>query len=166
MTDISKQAERTAAVERTAATVLATIPPVWDTIRVNLRLAATGKFGISLEQFHVLRQIRRGHASVGQIAAVKQISKSAASQAVEALALKGLVARSPNGDDRRFVRIELTPYATSVLEENLRETREWMTDRMGNLSPKELKTIEDAMIVLGRVFAAPDAEPAKAEPDA
>lgn len=160
MTDISR------AAERTAATVLSTIPPVWDTIRVNLRQAGTGKLGISLEQFHVLRHIRRGHASVGEIAAVKQISKSAASQAVEALASKGLVVRTPNDDDRRFVRIELTPYATSVLEENLRETREWMTERMGKLSSKDLNAIEDAMILLGRVFAAPDAGSSKAETDA
>jgi Transcriptional regulators len=153
-------------VERTASTVLATIPPVWDTIRVNLRLAGTGKFGISLEQFHVLRHIRRGHGTVGEIAAIKQISKSAASQAVEALVSKGLVVRTPNDDDRRFFQIELTPYATSVLDENLRETREWMTEKMGDLSSKDLKTIEDAMAVLGRVFAAPDASSTKAEADA
>ncbi len=48
--------------------VLETLPPVWDRIRSNLRAAATSKFGITLEQFHVLRHIRKGYQSVGELA--------------------------------------------------------------------------------------------------
>lgn len=153
-------------VEKTAASLLATIPPVWDAIRVNLRAAGTGKLGISLEQFHVLRHIRQGYNTVGEIAAKKQISKSAASQAVEALASKGLVNRIPDEADRRFVQLELTPYAVKILDENLRETRQWITEKMGDLSLQELKTVEDAMAILGGTFVPLNARSSKADKNA
>ena len=69
-------------LRETVENVLETLPPVWDRIRSNLRAAATEQFGITLEQFHVLRHIRRGFQSVADLAEKKQISRSAVSQAV------------------------------------------------------------------------------------
>src|SRR5208283_1473662 len=86
--------------------LLETLPPVWDRIRSNLRSAATEKFGITLEQFHVLRHIRRGFQSVGDLADKKQISRSAISQSVEVLVAKDLVTRRQESDDRRCVLLE------------------------------------------------------------
>ena len=40
-------------LKETVEGLLETLPPVWDRIRSNLRAAGTGKFGITLEQFHV-----------------------------------------------------------------------------------------------------------------
>jgi DNA-binding MarR family transcriptional regulator len=132
--------------------VLETLPPAWDRIRSNLRAAATGKFGISLEQFHILRHIRQGYFSARDIAEKKQISQAAVSQAVNTLVAKGLVTRREESEDRRRVRLELTPYASLVLDANYEENRAWMKERMAALSAEERLCILQAMEILRRSF--------------
>jgi DNA-binding MarR family transcriptional regulator len=139
-------------LERTVDKVLETLPPVWDRIRSNLRTAATQRFCITLEQFHVLRHIRRGYRYVGDLAAKRQISRSAVSQAVEALVVKGLVTRTRETQDRRLVRLELTPYAGEVLESNFEANRAWMKQRMAALPRKELDIVLSAMEILKLSF--------------
>ena len=70
----------------------ATIPPVWNRIKGNLRSIAEENYDISVEQFHILRHIRKGLTSVSELAEVKQISRSAISQAVDLLVEPGLSA--------------------------------------------------------------------------
>jgi DNA-binding MarR family transcriptional regulator len=133
--------------------LLETLPPVWDRIRSNLRAAATAKFGISLEQFHVLRHIRHGYQSVADLAEKKQISRSAVSQAVNVLVAKGLVTRQEESEDRRCVRLTLTQHAAEVLDANYEENRIWMTEKMVSLSREEIATILRAMEILKSTFA-------------
>jgi DNA-binding MarR family transcriptional regulator len=132
--------------------LLESLPPVWDRIRANLRSAAIEKFGITLEQFHVLRHIRRGYASVSELADKKRISRPAVSQAVEALVAKGLVARSHASGDRRCVSLELTPRASEVLDANFQENRAWMRGVMAPLSREELDCLGKAMGILRETF--------------
>ncbi len=139
-------------LEQTVDSVLETLPPVWDRIRSNFRAAATGKFGITLEQFHILRHIRRGYQSAGELAEKRQISSSAVSQAVEVLVEKGLVTRRQESDDRRCVRLGLTPHASKVLDANFQENRAWMTGRMASLTPDELSRIQNVMGILRKTF--------------
>jgi len=139
-------------LQKTVESVLETLPPVWDRIRTNLRVAATGKFGITLEQFHVLRYIRHGYQSVGELADKKQISRSAISQAVEVLVEKGLVTRRQESDDRRCVRLQLTVHASKVLDANFQENRTWMKGKMASLAPEELNSIRKAMEILQKTF--------------
>ena len=139
-------------LQQTVDSVLETLPPVWDRIRSNFRAAATGKFGITLEQFHVLRHIRRGYQSVGELAEKRQISRSAISQVVEVLVEKGLVTRRQESDDRRCVRLELTPDASKVLDANFQENRAWMTGRMASLTPDQLSRVRGVMGILRKTF--------------
>jgi MarR family transcriptional regulator, 2-MHQ and catechol-resistance regulon repressor len=140
-------------LQQAVDSVLETLPPVWDRIRSNLRSAATEKFGITLEQFHVLRHIRRGFQSVGDLADKKQISRSAISQSVEVLVAKGLVTRRQESDDRRCVLLELTPHASEVMDANFQQNRVWMKKKMASLAPEELSSIRKAMNILGKTFA-------------
>jgi DNA-binding MarR family transcriptional regulator len=71
-----------------------TVPPLWGTIRSHIRSAATGNFDISVEQFHILRHVRKGIGSISELATAKNISRPAVSQAVEALVKKGLDRKS------------------------------------------------------------------------
>lgn len=136
----------------TVNSVMDTLPPVWDRIRSNLRAAATKKFGISLEQFHTLRHIRHGCASVSDLAETRQISRPAISQAVEVLVQKGLVTRTQETKDRRCVKLALTPYASRVLDENFEENCAWMEERMADLSGEQLDTVQRAMNILKTTF--------------
>jgi DNA-binding MarR family transcriptional regulator len=139
-------------LEQTVDSVVEALPLVWDLIRANLRAAATGKFGITLEQFHVLRHIRKGYNSVSDLAEKKQISRAAVSQAVEMLVSKGLVTRHQESEDRRCVRLELTPYAIEVLDANFDENRAWMKERMTSLTAEERALIQEAMKTLRKTF--------------
>lgn len=132
--------------------VMNTLPGVWDRIRSNLRAAATSNFGITLEQFHVLRHIRKGYTSVAMLAEKRQISRPAVSQAVDMLVRKGLVTRQTNPDDRRAIRLELTPYAREVLDANFEKNLVWMKDQMKSLTPDELDQVMQAMEILRKTF--------------
>src|SRR5512138_2332702 len=93
-----------------------TVPPVWNFVRSHIRATATGKFDITVEQFHVLRYVRRGPNSMSELATAKNISRPAISQAVEVLVKKGLLTRVPSKEDRRCVDLVLTDAGNHLLD--------------------------------------------------
>ena len=127
-------------------------PPTWNHIRTNVRGIAVEKFGITVEQFHILRHIRRGHDSVSELAEAKGISRPAISQAVELLVGKGLVTRRQNAEDRRFVQLELTDEGSELLSAIFRENRIWMEEKLSILTPEQMTQIIAALDVLKKVF--------------
>ncbi len=132
-----------------------TFPVVWNQVTGNVRWMAADQFGITVEQFHVLRHIRRGTGSVSELATVKQISRSAISQTVEVLVEKGLITRTQSAGDRRFVRLELTQRGDDLLNTLFEKNRGWMMEKLSALSPEEIETIFCALEALKRAFDAP-----------
>lgn len=128
-----------------------TIPPLWNTIRQHIRAEATGRFDISVEQFHVLRFVRRG-MSISELATAKNISRPAISQAVDVLVNKGLLMRTQSASDRRYVELTLTQEGNSLLDSVFRETRAWMKERMQDLTDEELDNIVNAMTSLKKML--------------
>jgi DNA-binding MarR family transcriptional regulator len=104
-----------------------------------------------VEQSHVLRYVRRGTDSVSELATAKNISRPAISQAVEILVKKGLLTRVPSKEDRRCVELVLTEAGNHLLDTVFQETRGWMKERMGELSPEELETIARAMEIMKKM---------------
>ena len=129
-----------------------TIPPLWGTIRTHIRAEAARKFDISVEQFHILRHVRRGIASISELAAAKNISRPAISQAVDVLVKKGLLTRIHSSQDRRFVELTLTDAGNNLLDTVFQETREWMQERMSSLTTDELQAIAKVMTVLKKML--------------
>ena len=129
-----------------------TIPPVWNFVRTHIRGTATGKFDITVEQFHVLRFVRRGPNSMSELATAKNISRPAISQAVDVLVKKGLLTRIPSTTDRRVVELALTEEGNALLDTVFKENREWMKERMSTLSTEELETIGKAMTALKKIL--------------
>ena len=132
-------------------------PPVWNRIRGNLRLILAEAFNISIEEFHTLRNLRRGICSVSQLASVQQISRPAASQAVEALVEKGLVSRHYDAEDRRHIRLALTPAGDELINTIFQKNRRWMMEKMESMSPEEMAAIVQAMEALKEAFVEADA---------
>jgi DNA-binding MarR family transcriptional regulator len=128
------------------------IPPLWGTIRSHIRAAATGNFDISVEQFHILRHIRRGMGSVSELATAKNISRPAISQGVEVLVKKGLLTRVQSTQDRRCVELALTREGNNLLDVVFKETRSWMKKRMNKLTADELTTVMNAMDALKKML--------------
>jgi DNA-binding MarR family transcriptional regulator len=129
-----------------------TVPPVWNFVRTHIRGTATGKFEITVEQFHVLRYVRRGPNSMSELATAKNISRPAISQAVDVLVKKGLLTRIPSKTDRRVVELALTEEGNALLDTVFKENREWMKERMKALTTEELETIGEAMVALKKIL--------------
>jgi DNA-binding MarR family transcriptional regulator len=132
-----------------------TIPPIWNQIKGNVRSIAEENYSISVEQFHILRHIRKGLTSVSELAQVKQISRSAISQAVDVLVERGLICRRQNARDRRNIPLELTESGDRLLDTIMEKNRAWMKSRMASLSAEELNTLTCAMEILARTFNEP-----------
>jgi len=130
-----------------------TIPPLWGHVRSHIRAVATENFDISVEQFHIMRFIRRGHGSVSELAEVRNISRPASSQGVDTLVHKGLVSRTHSKEDRRYVELELTPEGNALLDGVFQNTREWMKESLETLSQEELELAMRGMEVLKKMIA-------------
>lgn len=122
-----------------------TFPPFWHSIRAHIRHTAAEQFEISVEQFHILRHIRRGHGSVSELAEAKNISRPAISQGVNALVNKGLIVRAPDPLDRRHVQLALTDSGDVLLDTIFKDTRQWMMQMLAPLSDEELQLLTQAM---------------------
>jgi DNA-binding MarR family transcriptional regulator len=129
-----------------------TVPPLWNSVRSHIRATATANFDISVEQFHVLRYVRRGTDSVSELATAKNISRPAISQAVEILVKKGLLTRVPKKEDRRCVDLVLTEAGNDLLDTVFKETRRWMKEQMQQMTPDELETITRAMEIMKKMI--------------
>jgi DNA-binding MarR family transcriptional regulator len=125
---------------------------LWNTVRSYIRATATANFDITVEQFHVLRYVRRGKDSMGELATAKNISRPAISQAVDVLVHKGLLTRIQSTKDRRYVDVALTDAGNHLLDTVFKETRIWMKGRMSKLTASELETISKAMEVMKKML--------------
>jgi len=132
-----------------------TIPPVWNRVKANVRAIAFEHYDISVEQFHILRHIRRGLTSVSELAEVKQITRSAVSQAVDILVARGLICRRQNALDRRNIPLELTKSGNDLLDTIWEKNRSWMKNRMISLTEGDLETLTCAFEILSKTFIGP-----------
>lgn len=129
-----------------------TIPPIWHITRAYLHSQAVQHFDITVEQFHILRRIREGRATVSQLADAKHISRAATSRAVDALVNRGLVKRTPDGDDRRRVFLALSDKGQQLIDSMFDSSRSWMAEKFSQLNEDELQLVVQAMENLHLVF--------------
>jgi DNA-binding MarR family transcriptional regulator len=129
-----------------------TIPPLWGQVRGHVRSVATEKFPISVEQFQILRLVRSGRASVSDLAAAKNISRPAVSQAVDALVNKRLLTRTQDTEDRRQNQLALTASGNAMLDTIFNDTRAWMRPKLAALSEAERENIINAMASLKKLL--------------
>ena len=143
---------KTQALEQTLDKFWETVPRMWSHIRAHIRAVATENFDISVEQFHILRYIRRGHCSVSELADARNISRPATSQSVDSLVNKGLVTRTHSKEDRRYVELELTPEGNALLDSVFQNTRGWMMVSLDKLSQEELELAIHGLEVLKKMI--------------
>jgi DNA-binding MarR family transcriptional regulator len=132
-------------LSQTVATFWETIPSFWHRVRAHIRLVAMEQYGISVEQFHILRHIRRGQGSVSELAQAKNISRPAISQAVDVLVKKGFISRVPDEHDRRHVNLALTDSGNALLDAIFADTSAWMMEMLSPMRAEELMNLKQAM---------------------
>ena len=128
------------------------VPPAWHRTRAVIRGIAAEKFHLTVEQFQVLRRIRRGIASVSDLADDSRTSRSAVSKAVDVLVNKGLISRSQDPADRRNIPLALTTEGQRVIAGIYDETERWLADRFDRLTTAELESVLQSMDLIQKVF--------------
>ena len=129
-----------------------TITPVWRQTRAQIRGVAADRFGLTVEQFQVLRRIRKGYDSVSALAKEGHFSRSQASRAVDALVNKRLVTRLTDAQDRRHVHLSLTEKGEKALSAIFAETETWLAKRFQSLTPEQTGQITRALSLLRDAF--------------
>jgi DNA-binding MarR family transcriptional regulator len=129
-----------------------TIPPAWHATRATIRKVAAVNFHLTVEQFQVLRRIRKGIDSVSALAEANRTSRSSVSKAVEALVNKSLISRRTDARDRRHVHLSLSGEGERVLSAIYAETEAWLAARFARLTLEELELALQAMDSLQKAF--------------
>jgi DNA-binding MarR family transcriptional regulator len=129
-----------------------TFPPLWRMIHAHIREVAVKQFNITVEQFHILRHIRRGRDSVSALAEAKDISRPAVSQAVDLLVTRGLILRTTDPQDRRHVKLDLTAEGNALMDAIFGDTRQWMMKLFAPLSAKEIQAFTFSMESLKKIL--------------
>ena len=124
------------------------VPPIWHTVRSHTVRAAADKYGITGEQFHILRRIQKGRDSVSKLAEAKRISRPAISRSVEVLVKKNLINRTQNPQDRRNMRLTLTEEGQALFDEVFGKVGLWMEKKLSTLNDDELEAISQALRTL------------------
>jgi DNA-binding MarR family transcriptional regulator len=127
-------------------------PPLWRMIQTHIREVAVEQFNITVEQFHILRHIRRGRDSVSALAKAKDISRPAISQSVDLLVTKGLIMRTIDPQDRRHVKLDLTADGNALMDAIFGDTRQWMMKIFALLSTNEIQALTRSMESLKKVL--------------
>jgi DNA-binding MarR family transcriptional regulator len=126
--------------------------PILLTVGRELRREARAE-GISPEQVALLVAIKYNPgAGVRELAAHERISAPAMTKHVDRLERDGLVARTPNVDDRRRVGLTLTEQGQRVLRRVRSRRTAWLATRLGRLSASELAAVEAALEPLWRLL--------------
>ena len=129
-----------------------TFPPLWRMIQAHIREVAVEQFSITVEQFHILRHIRRGRDSVSALAEVKDISRPAISQSVGLLVTRGLIVRTIDPQDRRHVQLDLTAEGNALMDIIFGDTRQWMMETFAPLSVNEIQALTRSMESLKKIL--------------
>ena len=129
-----------------------TFPPLWRSIQAHIRQVAAEQFNITVEQFHILRNIRRGLDSVSSLAETRGISRPAISQSVNLLVTRGLIARTIDPKDRRHVKLDLTADGNSMMDVVFGDTRQWMMKKFAPLSGDEIQALTYSMESLKKIL--------------
>lgn len=94
----------------------------------------------------------RGPLTLGELAAVEQISPPTTTRIVAKLEEKELVERSADPDDRRVSRVAVTEEGHRQLAESRERRDVWLRGRLGNLDPDDLAALVAAIEPLERLL--------------
>jgi DNA-binding MarR family transcriptional regulator len=93
-----------------------------------------------------------GPQRIGELARIEQVEPPTMTRLVDGLERDGYVARSPDPDDARAVRVEATDRGRAALIEGRRRRVESFGSMLGNLPPRELAQLARGVRVLERVL--------------
>jgi MarR family 2-MHQ and catechol resistance regulon transcriptional repressor len=126
-------------------------------MRALTRYAAAGIEGTGLgnSDFRVLEVLlHKGPLPVNTIGPIVDLTPGSISIAVDRLVEKGLVSRVESTEDRRVRIVALTPRGKALIDSAFRKHAGQMRRVFSELSPEELRALEEALKKAGKRAAA------------
>ena len=126
-------------------------------MRALTKYAAAGieETGLGLSDFGVLEiLLHKGPLPVNTIGPIVDLTPGSISIAVDRLVAKGLVSRIESAEDRRVRIVALTPSGKDLVASAFRKHSGQMKKVFSELSPEELRTLEEALRKVGKRAAA------------
>jgi DNA-binding MarR family transcriptional regulator len=122
-------------------------------MRLARRLRAErGDHGLTLTQLAVLATLsRHGQMSPSDLASHERVQPPSMTRTINGLVDLGLVERSPDPDDGRQVRVDLTDEGRTLLAQDRAQREEWLSRQMADLTPDERATMKKAASILDRL---------------
>lgn len=99
---------------------------------------------------------RQGPIALGDLAAAERISPPMATKTAAGLEERGLVERQPCADDKRVVRLAVTPAGRALLDRSHARRNTWLAERFGALSSEERAALAAAVTVFEHLNAQVD----------
>jgi DNA-binding MarR family transcriptional regulator len=124
--------------------------------RLARRLRQQADVGVSPTQLSALATIERhGPITLGDLAAAERVQPPTITAAVGRLEQQGLVARRPDRDDKRVVRVVVTAGGRRLLARNRSLKTAFLARRLDTLDAAERATLEEASVLLDRLLDEP-----------
>jgi DNA-binding MarR family transcriptional regulator len=107
------------------------------------------RLGISMAQLHILYMLQRsGEMPMSRLAEGLNVSLSNATGLIDRIEERGFVERTRVPEDRRIVKIRVTPEGTRMLDEIDALSDELLRSVLGRLGPTKLGGVSEAVAAL------------------
>ena len=117
--------------------------------RLARHLRQTADSDLSPTQASVLATVSSaGPLALGELAELERVASPTITKVIGLLHEKGLVDKLTDPDDRRFVRVSLTPEGEALLERTRARKTAWLTRQLQDLTPDDLERLTAATEVL------------------
>ena len=123
-------------------------------MRVARRVRFDADNTIAPHHFSVLVRLHEQPRTLGELAAIEQVSAPSMSRSVGQLADQGYVVRSPDPDDGRLVRLSLTAQGREVVEREREHRDAWMAARLEGLSEDDRALLRRATDLVEQILEA------------
>lgn len=97
---------------------------------------------------------REGPISLGDLATIERVAPPTITKIVGKLEDAGLVDRVVGAEDRRVVRVSLSPAGRQWLDVEWRRRRDWLTEQLEGLTAADVDRLAAAVEVIERLTAA------------
>jgi DNA-binding MarR family transcriptional regulator len=122
--------------------------------RLARRLRQESGAGLSPSQQSALAVIsNHGPLTLGALAEHERVAPPSITKVVSKLECDGLVIRTPDPNDRRVCRVEISPEGAALLEEVRRRKTAWLTARISQLKTDDQRRLADALDVLDELIS-------------
>jgi DNA-binding MarR family transcriptional regulator len=118
------------------------------------------RLGISMAQLHILYTLQRsGEMTMSRLAEVLNVSLSNATGLIDRIEERGYVERSRVPEDRRIVKIRLTPEGSRMLDELDALSDDLLRSVLGGLAPSKLSGVAETATALREALAVATGDP-------